>query len=108
MTIRAKSVIFKRNGEYTVLSKVYNVEKVEEPSHIDLVTKAIKMGFTDNDFLALSTSTWKPFTTEIYPELDGKIKKKLSKLIKADIMRIIESNRTKKLLDNIGNEGSKK
>ncbi len=101
MTIRAKSVIFKRDGEYTVFSKVYNVEKTEEPSHIDLVSKAIKRGFSDNDFLALSTSTWNPFTTEIYPELDEKIKKKISKLIKEDIMRIIENNKTRKILQKI-------
>ena len=99
MTIRAKSVIFKKDGDYTIFSKVYNAEKVEEPSHVDLVTKAITRGFSDNDFLALSTSTWEPFTTEIYPELDEKIKKKITKLIKADIIRIIENHKKGMLLE---------
>ena len=91
MAIRTKSVIFKKDGEYTVFSKVYNAEKVEEPSHVDLVTKAITRGFSDSDFLALGTSTWEPFTVEIYPELNEKAKKKISKLIKADIIKIIEN-----------------
>ncbi len=107
MPIRAKSVIFKKDGECTVFSKVYNAEKVEEPSHIDLVTKAITRGFSDNDFLALSTSTWKPFTTEIYPELDEKIKKKITKLIKADIIRIIENHKKKKLLQELNKSKEK-
>ena len=95
MVIRAKSVVFKKDGEYTIFSKVYDVEKVEEPSHIDLVTKALKRGFSDNDFLALSTSTWNPFTIEIYPQLDGKTKKKLSKLIKLDIQLILQKRANK-------------
>lgn len=107
MPIRAKSVIFKKDGEYTIFSKVYNAEKIEEPSHVDLVTKAMVRGFSDNDFLALSTSTWEPFTTEIYPELDGKIKKKITKLIKADIIRIIENYKKKKLLQEL-NENKEK
>ena len=104
MPIRAKSVIFKKDGEYTVFSKVYNAEKVEEPSHVDLVTKAMVRGFSDNDFLALSTSTWEPFTTEIYPELDEKIKKKITKLIKADIIRIIENHKKRTLLERKSNK----
>lgn len=95
MTIRAKSVVFKKDGEYTIFSKVYDVEKVEEPSHIDLFTKVITKGFTDNDFFALSTSTWNPFTIEIYPQLDGKTKKKLSKLIKLDIQLILQKRANK-------------
>lgn len=104
MPIRAKSVIFKKDGEYTVFSKVYNAERVEEPSHVDLVTKAITRGFSDNDFLALSTSTWEPFTVEIYPELDEKSKKKISKLIKSDIKSILQDRETKKLLKKINDE----
>lgn len=107
MTIRAKSVIFKKDGEYTVFSKVYNVEKVEEPSHIDLVTKAIARGFSDHDFLALSTSTWDPFTTEIYPELNEKLKNKISKLIKDDIKSILQDRETKKLSKRLQKEKSK-
>lgn len=104
MTIRAKSIILKRDSEYIVLSKVYDAEKVNEPSHLDLVTKAIKQGFSDKDFFALSTSTWEPFTTEIYPKLPEKIKNKISKSIKVDIMRIIENNRNKKLIKRNRNE----
>ena len=90
MIIRAKSVVFKKDGEYTVFSKVYDAEKVEEPSHISLFMKAITKGFTDNDFFVLSTSTWDPFTAEIYPRLDEKTEKKLSKLIKLDIQLILQ------------------
>ena len=104
MPIRAKSVIFKKDGEYTIFSRVYDVEKTGEPSHIDLVTKAMVRGFSDNDFLALSTSTWEPFTTEIYPELDEKIKKKITKLIKADIIRIIENHKKRTLLERKSNK----
>ena len=50
MTIRAKSVVFKRDGEYTVFSKVYNVEKTEDPFHSDLLLKASKKGFKDEYF----------------------------------------------------------
>lgn len=104
MTIRAKSVIFKKDGEYTLFSKVYDVEKTEEPSHIDLVTRAIQRGFTDNDFFALSTSTWKPFTAEIYPELDEKVKKKISKLIKLDIQLILQKHSSKTLSTGVDGE----
>lgn len=107
MTIRAKSVIFKKDGEYTVFLKVYNAEKVEEPSHVDLVTKAMIRGFSDNDFLALSTSTWEPFTTEIYPILDEKTKNKVSKLIKNNIIRIIETHKKKQLLKEINKNKEK-
>ena len=107
MTIRAKSVIFKKDGEYTVFSKVYNVEKVEEPSHVDLVTKALKRGFSDNDFLALSTSTWDPFTIEIYPELKEDIKKRIIKRIKRDISDIIETHKKKQLLKEINKNKEK-
>lgn len=99
MTIRAKSVIFKKDGEYTIFSKVYDIEKIDEPSHLDLITNAIKQGFSDKDFFVLSTSTWEPFTVEIYPELTEKIKKKISKLIKTDIMRIIENHKKRMLLE---------
>lgn len=101
MTIRAKSVIFKKDGEYTVFSKVYDVEKTGDPSHIDLVTKALKRGFNDKDFLALSTSTWDPFTIEIYPELNEDIKKRIIKRIKRDISNIIEEYKTKQLSDTL-------
>lgn len=104
MTIRAKSVIFKKDDEYTIFSKVYNVEKVEEPSHIDLVTRAITKGFTDSDFFALSTSTWNPFTVEIYPQLDEKTKKKLSKLIKLDIQSILQKHANKLSLKEVDGE----
>ncbi len=99
MTIRAKSVIFKKDGEYTIFSKVYNVEKTGEPSHVDLVTKAVKRGFSDNDFIALSTSTWNPFTTEIYPELNEDIKKRVTKRIKRDISDMIEEHKKRTLLE---------
>lgn len=99
MTIRAKSVIFKKDGEYTIFSKVYNAEKIEEPSHVDLVTKALKRGFKDKDFLALSTSTWDPFTIEIYPELNEDIKKRITRRIKRDISDMIEEYKSKQLLD---------
>ena len=89
----------KKDDEYTVFSKVYNAEKVEEPSHVDLVTKAIVRGFSDNDFLALSTSTWDPFTIEIYPELNEDIKKRITKRIKIDIGNMIEEHKSKQLLD---------
>lgn len=98
MTIRAKSVIFKKDGEYTIFSRVYDVEKTGEPSHVDLVTKAITRGFSDNDFLALSTSTWDPFTIEIYPELNKDIEKRITKRIKKDVSDIIEEYKTKQLL----------
>lgn len=101
MTIRAKSVIFKKDGEYTVFSKVYDIEKIDEPSHLDLITKVIKRGFLDKDFFVLSTSTWEPFTTEIYPELTEKIKKKISRLIKNNIQEILQDREMKKLLKNI-------
>lgn len=107
MAIRAKSVIFKRDDEYTVFSKVYNAEKVEEPSHVDLVTKAMVRGFSDNDFLALSTSTWEPFTVEIYPELNEKSKKKIIKLIKEDIIKIIKNHKNKKLLQEMNKNKEK-
>jgi len=98
MTIRAKSVIFKKDGEYAIFSRVYDVEKTGEPSHVDLVTKAITRGFSDNDFLALSTSTWDPFTIEIYPELNKDIEKRITKRIKKDVSDIIEEHKTKQLL----------
>lgn len=101
MTIRAKSVIFKKDGEYTIFSKVYDAEKTGEPSHIDLVTKALKRGFSDKDFLALSTSTWDPFTIEIYPELNKDIEKRITKHIKRDISDIIEEYKTKQLLNTL-------
>lgn len=101
MTIRAKSVIFKKDGEYTVFSKVYDVEKIEEPSHVDLVTKAMVRGFSDKGFLALSTATWDPFTIEIYPELNEDIKKRIIKRIKRDISNIIEEYKTKQLSDTL-------
>lgn len=101
MTVRAKSVIFKKDGEYTVFSKVYDIEKIAEPSHLDLVTKAIKQGFSDKDFFAISTSTWKPFTIEMYPEPTEKIKKKISKLIKDNIKLILQDRETKRLLENV-------
>ena len=104
MPIRAKSVIFKKDGEYTIFSKVYNAEKVEEPSHIDLVTKAITRGFSDNDFLALSTSTWEPFTIEIYPELKEDIKKRITKRIKRDISDMIEEHKKRTLLERKSNK----
>jgi hypothetical protein len=99
MTIRAKSVVFKRDGEYTIFSKVYDVEKIEEPSHLDLVNKAIKNGFSDKDFLALSTSTWDPFTIELYPELTQKAMDKIKSLIKKDIVRILRKKVDKKILN---------
>ena len=101
MTIRAKSVIFKKDGEYTIFSRVYDVEKTGEPSHVDLVTKAMVRGFSDNDFLALNTSTWDPFTIEIYPELNEDIKKRVTKRIKKDISEIIEEHKNKQLLDTL-------
>ena len=102
-----ESLTVKKDGEYTIFSKVYDIEKTGEPSHIDLVTKTITRGFSDNDFLALSTSTWNPFTIEIYPELDEKSKKKISKLIKDDIKLILQDRETKKLLKKISEEKSK-
>lgn len=107
MAIRAKSVIFKKDGEYVIFSKVYNTEKTEEPSHVDLVSKAITRGFSDHDFLALSTSTWDPFTTEIYPELNKKTKNKISKLIKDSIKSILQDKETRKLLKRLRKEKSK-
>ena len=101
MTIRAKSVIFKKDGEYTIFSRVYDVEKTGEPSHVDLVTKAITRGFSDNDFLALSTSTWDPFTIEIYPELNKDIKKRITRRIKRDIGDMVEKYKSKQLLDTL-------
>lgn len=101
MTIRAKSVIFKKDGEYTIFSRVYDVEKTGEPSHVDLVTKAITRGFSDNDFLALSTSTWDPFTIEIYPELNKDIEKRITRRIKRDIGDMVEKHKSKQLLDTL-------
>lgn len=105
MTIRAKSVIFKKDGEYKVFSKVYDIEKIDEPSHLDLITKAINQGFSDKDFFVLSTSTWEPFTVEIYPELTEKIKKKISKLIKDNIKLILQNRETKNFFKNISEKG---
>ena len=83
MNIRIKSVVFKKNGRYTVFSKIYNIENKNEPSHLDLVTKAISKGFSDNNFIALSTSTWNPFTIDIFPK--SKNEYFIEKLIKNSI-----------------------
>ena len=99
MTIRAKSVVFKRDGEYTVFSKVYDVEKTEDPFHSDLLLKASKKGFKDEHFVAISTSTWDPYTIEIYPELTQKIATKVKNLVKEDIIRILNIQKCKKILD---------
>lgn len=98
MPIRAKSVVFYKDGEYTVLSNVYEAEYTVEPAHIDLVSRAMRRGFTDRDFIAACTSTWNPYTIEIYPELEEHIQKKIRRLVKSDIQMRFNDKRLQKLL----------
>lgn len=98
MPIRAKSVIFYKDGEYTVLSNVYEAASTGEPAHIDLVSKAMRRGFTNRDFVAACISTWNPYTIEIYPELEECMQKKIKRLVKADIQIRLDDKRLQELL----------
>ena len=99
MPIRAKSVVFYRDGEYAVFSNVYEAEYTSEPAHIDLVSQAMRRGFTDRDFIAACTSTWNPYTIEIYPDLEERAQKRIKRLVKSDIQMRFNDKRLQKLLD---------
>lgn len=101
MTIKAKSVILKQNEKYLVFSNVYKAEGSDEPSHLDVVNSVMNKGYSGEDFFALSTATWKPFSIEIYPELDKKIKDKIIQEIKKDIATTVSIMENKELLKDM-------
>ena len=99
MSIRAKSVVFYKDGEYTVFSTVYDAESTAEPYHVELVSQAMRRGFTDREFIAACIATWKPYTIEIYPEPEERIQKKIKRLVKSDIQMRLNDKRLQTLLD---------
>ena len=82
-----KSAIFKKDGKFKVYSDVYDAQLDDPPMHVSLVNKAIKDGYTDHHFIAIATSTWIPFTTDIYPDLPLEDYKKVKELIRKDVLK---------------------
>lgn len=80
MTIRIKSLVFKKDSEYKVFIKIYNSMK-SSVNHIELADKAFKEGYKSQDLIAICDSSWKPFTLEVFPKISDKRYKKIYPLV---------------------------
>lgn len=89
MAIRAKSVIFKKDNRYKVYSLIYDTTRTSEPYHLQLFQKAMKEGYADKDFLAVSTAVWDPLEIDIYPDIDKNTKAKVKAVIRRQFIKYL-------------------
>ena len=89
MTIRIKSIVFKKDGKYKVYIKIFNAIKTTA-HHLELADKALKEGYKSKHLIAVCDSTWNPFSLDVCQGISEKEYKKIYKLIYNKVKRRLE------------------